>query len=139
MNGLPSGYYIKEARLGGADVLNQLALFSRPGNLEIVLSSKAGQLKGVAKAGAQVVLIPEQFRSRDELYRTATADSSGRFTISNVVPGDYKLFAWERVERFAWLDAEFMEPLEQFGENVHVSESSEQSVELSVLPARATP
>jgi hypothetical protein len=139
MFALPSGFYIKEARLNGVDVLNEFALFSRPGNLDIVVSSRVGQVKGVTKAGAQVVLIPDRLRSRNELYKATIADGSGRFTLPNVEPGDYKLFAWERVEPFAYTDAEFIAPFEPQGKKVQVGESSEQSVELSVIPAGVVP
>ena len=38
------------------------------------------------------VLIPET-RERLDLYKRATADESGRFTILGIPPGGYRLFA----------------------------------------------
>jgi hypothetical protein len=129
---LPAGFYVKEARLDGVDVLNGYGLFSRGGNLEIVVSSKVGQVKGVTKPRVQVVLVPDKLRSRSDLYKTTTADGNGGFTFQNVPLGDYKVFAWERVEPFAYMDAEFIAPFEQLGKSVHVSEASEQSVDVRV-------
>ena len=50
VTGLPAGFYIKEARFNQADVLSQPLRFSGVASspLEIVLSSKAGQLEGMA-------------------------------------------------------------------------------------------
>jgi hypothetical protein len=130
--GMPAPFYVKEARLDGVDVLNGYGLFSRGGNLEIVVSSKVGQVKGVTKPRAQVVLVPDKLRSRSDLYKTATADGTGRFTFQKVPLGDFKVFAWEQVEPFAYMDAEFLAPFEQLGKSVHVSEASEQNVEVRV-------
>jgi hypothetical protein len=143
---LPSGFYIKEARLGGVDVLNEFASFSRSGNLEIVVSSRVGQVTGMVvreesqpKAGMQIVLVPDTLRNRFDLYKTAKTDGSGRFSLPNIAPGDYKLFAWERVEAYAYMDAEFLAPFELQGKPVHVGELSEQNVEVQAIPASDAP
>ena len=76
------------------------------GQVEIVLGQNAGVIEGVVQnekqqpaAGATVVLIPQSGR-RDhlQLYKNASTDQHGRFTLKNLEPGDYKLFAWEDVE-----------------------------------------
>ena len=48
--------------------------------------------------GASVVLVPEGKRSAlPNYYRQAVTDQLGRFALRNIVPGDYTLFAWERI------------------------------------------
>jgi hypothetical protein len=42
------------------------------------------------------VLVPQAKFERPDLFRTATADTSGRFTLRGLAPGAYTLFAFER-------------------------------------------
>src|SRR5204862_1782039 len=82
---LQPGYYIREARYNGSDVLNGLLLVSSstPGTLDIVLSHKVGRISGVLvdpkqkpDRSVQIVLIPAEQRDRSDLYRTASTDDS---------------------------------------------------------------
>jgi len=136
--------YVQEARLGSADVLNEPVLISGPvsGTLDIVLSTKSGQIDGTLVneqsrplSGVQTVLVPDRFRDRIELYKTAITDETGRFTMRGIAPGEYKIFAWDAIEEFAYFDPDFLRQLEQKGKPVSISESSKISVEAKIIPA----
>ncbi len=140
---LPPGMYLKQARIGQTDVLSLMSI-SGPvsGPLEIVISPNAGQLDGTLVdkdhhpvPGIQAVLIPDRQRDRRDLYKTATSDQNGHFTIRSIVPGDYKLFAWEDLEPFAYNDPDILRKYEEQGELVKISESSKLNVEAKVVPA----
>jgi hypothetical protein len=140
---LPPGFYIKEARIGGTDVLARGMIVSGDvyGSLDIVLSPNAGQIEGTVSeenqqplANSQVVLVPDQFRERHELYKTAITDENGHFTLRGVVPGVYKVFAWEEVEPFAYFDYDLQTRFEQFAKAVTVSESSNTKLEIRAIP-----
>jgi hypothetical protein len=88
--------------------------------------------------GIQAVLVPEQARNRQDLYKTATTDQEGRFTFRGVTPGDYRVFAWEDIEPFAYFDPAVVMQYEAAGKLIHVRESSEESAEVKLIPA-ATP
>jgi hypothetical protein len=144
VSGLPSGFYVKEARFNRVDVLSQPLRFTGAGNgaLEIVLSSKAGQLEGAVvdglsrgAAGAQVVLVPEGQRQRADLYKTAATDATGRFVFRSVPPGDYRVFGWEALESYAYFDPELLRRVEAQGVPVRVSESAGNNITLRVIPA----
>jgi hypothetical protein len=135
--GIPSGFYLKAARLGQSDVLNSPLRLSAAESyvLDIVISPNAGQIEGIAVGvgdqtapGAQVVLIPDANRTRTELFRSVTADASGHFSISAIVPGDYRLAAWNAIEPYAFFDPELIRQAEQNGTVLHVTESSKQTV-----------
>ena len=87
--------------------------------LDVVISPNAGGLEGTAMdphsqkpaPGATVVLIPRA-RERVEFYRSAKTDDAGRFRFKTVVPGDYRVYVWETVQEYAWMDPDFMRPLE---------------------------
>jgi hypothetical protein len=139
MPALPHGLYLKQATLDGKDALNHFSPF-RDGPLDIVVSSKGGQVEGVVwdnrhqpTGGVQAVLIPDEGRDRPELFKTATTDRNGRFTISDVAPREYKLFAWEDLDLPGYFDPEFLKRFEQQGRPVHVSESSHQTVDVQVI------
>jgi hypothetical protein len=144
ISGLPPGFYVKEARLGDTDVLNGRVTIpsSNTGVLEIVLSPNVGTITGEAfdaadrpMAGAQVVLIPSQNRERPELFLPVTTDSSGRFSIPSVAPGEYILAAWEVMEPYSYFNPEWIARAERSGKAVQVTESSRQAVSITVIPA----
>jgi hypothetical protein len=143
VNGLGTNLYIKDARLGQTDALQSLAI-SPPvnGTLEITLGANPGQVMGAVTdatlkpvSGVQAVLIPEQLRNRQDLYKTVTTDQDGRFTLRGITPGDYRLFAWEDIEPFSYYDAEVLREYEQQGKLVRIREGSAESAELKIIPA----
>jgi len=141
---LPAGDYVKSIRLGNADVLNDgLHLTGPPQSLlEIVIGANAGSIEGSvsndrqqALPNATVVLVPDlRFRQRSDLYKVVTTDNAGRFRITGVTPGDYKLFAWENVESGAWQDPTFIGSYENAGRPVHLYEGSSENAQLQVIP-----
>ncbi len=141
---MPPDFYIKEARFDQTDVLNKPLAFtgSVPTPLDIVLSPKAGQIDGTVMndkheptPNIQVVLIPDLHRERTDLYKSSTSAQGGRFTMRGITPGDYKLFAWEALEQFAYFDSDLVQRYEPQAKPVHVTESGKLTVEVSVIPA----
>jgi hypothetical protein len=147
MTGLPEGFYLKEARLNGRDVLTTSSDdFSEGGNLEVVVSPNAGDLEGQVvdaegrpAVAVEAVLIPEALRRHPERYEHVITDAEGRFRIATVPPGDYKVFAWERVEDYAYFDEYALMPFENLGVPVRVAESSSVTVEVELIPGEITP
>jgi len=126
--------YVKSIRLGDLDILKDgLQIDRQPeGTIEIVIGTTpgviAGRIQGAAGAPAQgivVVAMPNDSRDyRFDLTQTTSTDAFGNFRLDGLPPGDYKLFAWDAVERNAWLDPEFMRDFEELGHPFHVSEGS---------------
>jgi Carboxypeptidase regulatory-like domain len=136
--------YVKEARFNAVDVLNEPLLISGPTSetLDIVLSSKAGQIDGTLVdeklrplPGLQAVLVPDQSRHRIDLYKTVVTDQNGHFIIHGITPGEYKIFAWEAMEPFAYFDSDFVRQSEQKGKPVSISESSKITAEVKLILA----
>jgi hypothetical protein len=143
---LPEGLWIKSATYGQVDVVQGQHNIAPgpPGVLHIVLAGNGGQISGAVTAGgepghATVVLAPaaEELRRAPSLYRASTTQDHGLFVFKNVRPGTYKLFAFEDVEPFAWLDADVMKPLESLGETISVAEGQQVQRQLVVIPAEA--
>jgi hypothetical protein len=142
---LPPNVYVKDVTYGDVDVLlNPFPVSVRgSGSLEIVLSDKAGQMEGVvrnaagqAAPGMQAVLVPSDSRERADRYKAAITDAAGRFAFSNVRPGDYKLFAWEAIEPFSYLDPDVLQRYESEGTPVRVDDKEKTFTDLKVIPRR---
>lgn len=142
---LPSGYYVKDARLDQADALNQPLVLSGPvsGTLNILLSPAASRIEGTVVdgrgqgvPGVQAVLVPAPgLRWRFDLFRTATTDGAGRFVLSGIPPGSYSLFSWEALESFAYFDEDVLRQSEGLGTALRTAESSTATVQVTIIPA----
>jgi hypothetical protein len=147
VTGLPRGSYLKSARLGGADLLNGgLRIDSSPnGALDIVLGTSPGTVdatvvddRQLPVAAMTVALVPEGAQQkRLDVYRNATSDASGKIHLDNVVPGDYRIYAWESVENGAWTDPDFMRAYQNNGTTLHVGEGGQATTNVRLIPYRA--
>jgi len=143
--GYPQGYYVKSARQGGSEVLESGLTISRsqpPAQLEVVLSPQGGRVDGTAleaqhpASGIRVVLVPDPpRRDREEMYSIATTDDFGRFSLSGLPPGNFKLFAWETVPATDYTDPDFLRAFEDRGTPVRIEEAQQQTVQLEVITA----
>ena len=134
--------YVKAIRLGSADILSQGLHIDGPleGQLEVFIG-KAGEVGGRVidvrqqpVVNVTVAAVPEaSMRGRPDLYKKTRTDSSGRFRLFGIAPGDYKLFSWEQVEEGIWLDADFLRPLESRGKPVRVNEGRIENVDVTVI------
>jgi hypothetical protein len=86
-------------------------------------------------AGALVALVPERQRDRIDLYKSELTNSRGQFTLNNIAPGDYKVFAWEALEPNAFLSPDVLKQHDARGKILHVQEGSAQTVDVRVIPA----
>src|SRR5580704_2368224 len=116
-------------------------------SLELTMSSRVAQLSGVVldanllpAAGATVVLIPDPpHRSVVEQYKFTTTDQNGKFSMTGLTPGDYKVFSWDSIdESEEEYDAEWLKPYEIKGESVHLDESSQKSVHLTLIETKGS-
>jgi hypothetical protein len=148
--GLPDGYWVKSIRVGSEDLTDQLLDFMHgaAGALDILISPTAGQIEGTVTSpkqepapGATVVLVPQapNRRGRGQYYKTTTSDQFGHFILKNAEPGDYKAYAWEDVEPGAYMDPDFVKPVENRGESITIHESGREKIQLELIPAETTP
>jgi hypothetical protein len=144
---LPPNTFIKTIRMGNVDVLSQgLQIYGQPDSaLEVIIGSGGSELTGTVTNSAMritpnavVVLVPDSLnlQRRPDLYRSGATDHEGRFKLQNVLPGTYKLFAWEYASPDAWFDPAFMQLYEAFGKPVSVREGEKQDIAANVIPHR---
>jgi len=148
VSGLPQGFYVKAIRSGNIDVLTTgldltngavapLDVLVSPNAPQVALSVQNPTTQQPAVA-VTVVLIPQEPERRNQtyFYRTGSTDQYGRSTLSPVMPGEYRAYAWEDVQNGQWYDPEFMKPIESKGEAVSVKEGAPISVQLTMIPAK---
>jgi protocatechuate 3,4-dioxygenase beta subunit len=143
-------YYVKQISFDRNDALNSPFVVpeasTQTGALEIVLSSKVGQIEGVvtdergqAVTGIQAVLVPDSNRDRTDLFKAITTDQTGRFVMKGIPPGDYKLYAWDALENYGYFDPDLLKRSEPLGKGIRVNESDNRIVDLKMIPAGETP
>lgn len=141
---LAENLYLRAAILGTEDVVDR-DLRIHPGvsipMLELVLSPDGGTIEGqvltgesLPAGGATVLAVPDRARGRSDLARTVTTDQAGRFVISGLAPGGYKLFAWVEVDPEVCLDETFLAPVQNRAVAVTVSARQAAHAELRTLP-----
>jgi hypothetical protein len=148
VGGLPSGAYVKAIRSGQVDVLASgldMTSGASPADMEVVISPKAAAVTGVAQnpdtgnpmPGAMVVLIPQEQQRKEQqtYYKFVVSDQNGAFSLTDLTPGEYKAYAWEDIEIGAYMDPDFMKPIEEKGEAVSLQEGEQKTLTLKVIPA----
>ncbi len=146
VSGLPEGFYLKSARIGDQDITETGADFTQgvpAGEMTVTINPKGAQIEGTVQnakgenaASATVTLIPdEKHRSIAWLYKTASTDQNGHFTMKGVRPGEYKIYAWEEVEYGAYQDPDFVKPHESAGVDISAKPSGHDTIQLAVIPA----
>jgi hypothetical protein len=140
IQGAASGYYLKSVRLSGRELPDNVLDLSFTGaQLDVVLANDSGSITGTVQRAngdvvqnARVTVIPASSNRRD-LFKSANSGSDGTFTISNVPPGSYKVFAWEEVEQNAWQDPDFRRPFETLGTSATIRDSAGPTLTLRVI------
>ena len=66
--------------------------------------------------------------------RTATTSEDGSYRFPAVPPGDYKLFAWEGMERREFMNPDFLRQYENQGRTMHLDDGSRENVQIEAIP-----
>ncbi len=140
--GRPPGWYVKTILLGGRECADGIADLTGGGALDIILAKGGAEVAGtVADAddkpasGATVNLVPEDAskQGRTDLFRITRSDQNGQFLLQDVVPGSYKIFAWQEVETAAIQDPQFRSLFERKAVSLTLSESERETVQLRAI------
>jgi protocatechuate 3,4-dioxygenase beta subunit len=140
------GLYLKSLRSSGQELPGQIFDLGGSLTVEVLLSrqmaSVSGRVQGEGSgqpaAGATVVLIPQERERREDPrgYQHTTTDEAGRFTIRDIVPGDYRAYAWVTLSIVGeYMDPDFVRPVEGKSVPVSLPEAGSASIELTAIPA----
>jgi hypothetical protein len=141
--GVPANNYVADIREGSASVYDSgILLGDRPTTIDVIISSGALSIKGVVRdavgkpaVSANVVVVPAPARRQNPwLYRTFRTNINGEFSLNNVAPGEYKLFAWEVLPNTAYMNAAFLEKFEARGKAANLTPGGEANFDLTLIP-----
>ncbi|HBY63197.1 MAG TPA: hypothetical protein DEH78_25525 [Solibacterales bacterium] len=127
---IPPGGYLKAMTLAGHDVLTEdmtIDSASR-GPLEIVLSTQGGVVRGSIEMEdrqtvATVLLLPEgEFAHVISFHQGVETRPGGDFEIKGVTPGTYRLYAFNTIRPWEWLQPGFLDAYREMGTAVEVAE-----------------
>jgi hypothetical protein len=140
---VPPGAYLKSILWNGRDILGQPLDLSAGtgGDLQVVLGIDGGKLDASVShddkpvSDATVVLLPEDpSRRYPETTHSEESDDTGHAAFKDVPPGNYLLFAWEKVDEGAWFDPAFVKALASEATKVTIGPKESQRVEIKVIP-----
>jgi beta-lactamase regulating signal transducer with metallopeptidase domain len=141
--GLPPDLYVSDVRLGAISVFDTgFEVGKEPvAPLQVSLRSGAGTVDGVVRdssnkplANATIVVVPPDARRENRtLYKTATSDAAGKFTVRGIAPGGYKLFAFEGLAGGEFYNSRFLSKYQSRGKSINVSQSGTTTESLTVI------
>lgn len=143
--GAPDGYYLKSVRAGGQELMESgLSISSSVAGLELTLGKGATTVTGAVTdtdgkpLGQALVALtpPEGKRDQWRLFKIAVADQNGQYSIRNLIPGEYKLFAFQpgAVDPASIQNPETLQEVESKGSVVKLGQNATETVPLKVIP-----
>jgi hypothetical protein len=143
--GLPGDAWVKSIRVGEQEAAEKGIDLTQVGSkvvLDIALSMGAGVVEGSVQvdqrpvSAAVVMLLPEPVRPEQPyLSKTVRTDRNGRFRITGVAPGDYRVYACEEgiAPTLDLNDPEFAKAVNSKAVKVSMRESGHEQIELTLL------
>jgi hypothetical protein len=142
-SGLPAGSYLKSVRLNNQEVIEKGIDLSGGGTavvLDVTLSMNGGAIEGTVTddgkpaTGSNVIILADPLRpGQMYLNRTTTTDQDGKFTLTGLAPGGYKLYAFAEAQPEIVADLDQIKPYEGKATSARVTEGSSGQVELRVI------
>jgi hypothetical protein len=135
-----AGLYLKSIRMGDRPLAQpRIDAGEKLDPLTIVLGADTGELEGAVKnsKGDPVVRarVDAIAADRPDWNRSAFSDEKGLFTVSDLPPGQYKIFAWKNVPDGAPQDPEFRKPFDKQALSVSVQPKGRTNVKITAISA----
>ena len=138
----PRGTYIRSVRWGDKDVLfTPFEITASDAQLTVVLSTVTAKIEGEVDAGgadpsrAGIVLAPVgKTHDFTRFYYGTPSDDHGKFKISDIAPGKYKIFAIEKMAAANFRNPEAADRLEPLGQEIELVEGKTLEVHPKLIP-----
>jgi hypothetical protein len=110
-----SHFYLKSATLGGRDISREeVPITQATGPVDVVLSDETGAVEGqVEDSGGNPVLswvmvLPAGDQAARQ-PRSLMSGADGHFTVPNLAPGKYQVFAWDDAQQVEYANPDWMQ------------------------------
>ena len=137
-NGLGGSWYVSAVEYGGTNLLQE-DLTVTPGQistLEVVLRDDGAVLQGSVRSGetgtrAAVLVVPDSAPLDPKM---AVAGDNGVFRIDGLAPGDYKVFAFDRLDGLEYANGAALEQYASKAVQVSLRANDNATVTVDVIP-----
>ena len=136
--------YIADIRQDDVSVYDDgFIVDQKPKPIQIVVRFDGATVEGFIQtaehtpaANVTVVLAPPlERRKNPALFKVVTTNKAGRFSMTGVMPGSYRIFALQdRPFREPWLNAEFLSTFKGRSLYVDVRSRSSEEVRMDLIP-----
>jgi hypothetical protein len=130
--GLPADYWLKSS--------NEVEVSAGSNEVRLVIAPQVAKVIGTAKmedgkpaSGATVSALPKDDTNDLSRLVNSVADQNGHFEV-RLAPGEYRIFAWESVERGALLDPEFFKQSRERSVTVKVGLGERKTIDVPAQP-----
>jgi hypothetical protein len=141
--GLPPDVYVVSIRYQGQEVRDTGIDAGGEGSLlDITLGAPGASITGSVRdsqdrptTSSTVVVIPEAVvQGQLTFTRVDQTDQKGNFAFSGLPPGEYRVFAWEKVDPGAYENSEFLKPYLTQGTRIALKSASSLNLSLRLIP-----
>lgn len=138
---LPNAY-VKAINVGGQDIRDTGMDLSGGGGgpIEVILSTKIAKVDGMVEKQRQddapgTVIVAKAGPNSELTFinLTARVEDAGKFSIANLPPGEYKIFAFEEIDAATASDPEFLKKFEDRAGTVKIGEGESKSLSLKQI------
>ena len=143
LENLPAGYYVRAIRLDGKEIGGAGFAVEADASFTIALAGGGARLAGLVADAAgkpapypEVTLVPVDGNALGA--RNVLADAQGNFSFDEVLPGRYKVLAWETPEDARYLqvqDSDVLAPFAAKTGSVTLVAGERQTVTLTLITA----
>ena len=137
----PARFFVKSATLAGRDILTEeVPLTQAAGPIDIVLSDNGGTVDaqvigpdGQPAPSSWVMVLRDGWPPRNGM-----AGPDGHARLEGLAPGDYRVYAWDDVQRVEYADPEWMQRYSMNGVSISVQAglTAQVTLKLQTLPAQ---
>lgn len=145
--GMNTGWYLKAVMLEGEDVTDSGIDFT-PGrayeSLQVIFTQKATDLSGMVMddrnrpvLDATVIVFPanrDKWTFQSRYIRSARPDTSGRYNLKTLPPGDYMVIAVQNLESGQASDPDFLIRAREEGKPFSLNEGETKAVDVHLSP-----
>jgi hypothetical protein len=143
----PAGTYVKSIRYGQAELNGKELEFldGSSGEMDIVLRYGLAKLSGridqqpndqnasLDTVSAHIILVPDPLDAAGRGIIFGTTDANNAFSIMQVPPGHYRVYAVESIDFAALHEPAALKALEALGSDIDLSEGDEKSISLRLI------
>jgi len=142
LQGLPAGAYIADIQQSGRSVYDEgIVVGPQLDSIRISVKTDSGAVTGIVERSgkgvpkATVILVPPATRRKNpQLFRVVTTDEEGRFSVSGVMPGVYRILSLKSLPPGdPWLNEPFLAPFLQRSQELRIDARSTVPMRLELI------